>query len=277
MSFENTTTHRVVIGRKLGFQRFELNGAGRVTYLTPETVMDDAVRAYLDSGQCVQILADVEPGPAGDIPSYVAVRVRELAPNSEDYARYRLIFDKFEMAGVYVSVPDASVRFAEPDFPFWDPFATVFRAFVATQPTFPTSWWDDEPERGVQEMVSLLEELELRGRFPRAQLLQRAQRDLEAESGVEAEHARDQLCAALVVEANQLAEEAGAARRFCGPFDKDGEPTWMYFEPRGYESLMREALIEPWSGRTSDVASYQRPPDRGELDLDQFPPGDEPF
>ncbi|WP_437526504.1 hypothetical protein WME79_41095 [Sorangium sp. So ce726] len=61
----NVKTHRVFIGRKLGHQRFELNGAGRVTYLTPETIVDDRVRTYLDAWQCDAILADLEPGPAG--------------------------------------------------------------------------------------------------------------------------------------------------------------------------------------------------------------------
>ncbi len=60
-------TQRVFIGRKLGHQRFELNGAGRVTYLTPETVVDDRVRTFLDEGECCAVLADVEPGPAGEV------------------------------------------------------------------------------------------------------------------------------------------------------------------------------------------------------------------
>ncbi|WP_437853492.1 hypothetical protein [Sorangium sp. So ce363] len=273
----NVKTHRVIIGRKLGHQRFELNGAGRVTYLTPETVVDDRVRTYLDAGQCDAILADLEPGPAGGAPCYVAIRVRELKPSPDDYERYHLILERFKRAGVAVDAPDASVCFAAPDFPFWDPLSTILDRFVATQAIFPTSWWDDDPERGVQEMVSLISELKIRGRFPRARMLRQARLDLGNSSDTDADDARDRLCGALVAAANDLVEKADGLRRFCGPFDHDGDPTWIYFDPDGYAALVREGLLEPWLRRVKNVVEYRRPPDLGEIDLDHFPSGDDPF
>ena len=273
----NVETHKVFIGHKLEHQRFELNGAGRVTYLTPETVVDDRVQMYLDAGQCCAILADVEPGPAGGAPCYVAIRIRELKPSPDDYERYHLILERFKRAGVTVDAPEASVCFADPDFPFWEPFRTILNRFMATQTIFPTSWWDDDPERGVQEMVSLIAELKVRGRFPRARMLRQALRDLENPSDTDTDDARDRLCAALAAAANDLMEKADGLRRFCGPFRWDGDPTWIYFDPDRYSALLREGLLEPWLRRVMDVVEYRRPPDLGEIDLDHFPSGDEPF
>jgi hypothetical protein len=263
----NVTTHRVFIGRKLGDQRFELNGAGRVTYLIPETVVDECVQSYLDSEQCEAVLAEVEPGLEAGAPCYVATRVRELKPSPEDYERYRLILERFKRAGVAVEAP-ASARLADPDFPFWDPFSTIRRRFLVTQATFPTSWWDDDPERGVQEMVALIAELKIRGRFPRARILKEALSDLWDSSATDTDDARDRLCGDLVAAANVLLEKAGGLCRFCGPFVHDGDPTWIYFAAAGYEALLREGLLEPWLGRVRDVVEYRRPPDWGEIDPD---------
>lgn len=276
-SLVNVNTHMVFIGRKLGHQRFELNGAGQLTYLTPETVVDDRVQTYLDAGQCCEILADVEPGPPGGTPCYVAVRVRELEPNPDDYERYRLILEKFKRAGVAKGIPDASTCFAEPHFPFWDPFSTILRRFVEKQTIFPLDWWDDDPGRGVQEMVSLTAELKIRGRFPRTRMLRQALRDLENPSDTDTDDARDRLCADLVAAANGLVEKAHGRRRFCGPFAYDGDPTWIYFDPDGYAALLREGLLEPWLCRVREVVEYRRPPDLGEIDFDHFPSGDDPF
>ncbi|WP_437526507.1 hypothetical protein WME79_41100 [Sorangium sp. So ce726] len=146
---------------------------------------------------------------------------------------------------------------------------------MATQAIFPTSWWDDDPERGVQEMVSLIAELKIRGRSPRARMLRQARLDLGNSS--DTDDARDRLCGALVAAANDLVEKADELRRFCGPFDHDGDPTWIYFDANGYAALLREGLLEPWLRRVRDVVEYRRPPDLGEIDLDHFPSGDDPF
>lgn len=273
----NVDTHEVFIGRKLGHQRFELNGAGRITYLTPETLVDDRVQMYLDAQQCRTILADVVPGPTEGALCYVAIRVRELKPNADDYERYRLILERFSRAGVAIDAPDASVCFADRDFPFWDPFRTILRRFVETQTIFPMSWWDDDPEPGVLDMVELIAELKIQGRFPRARMLREAEQDLDKPSGPDGEDARDRLCAALASAVNELLEKAHARLRFCGPFTWNDDPTWIYFDPDRYAALLQEGLLEPWLRRVRDVAKYRRPPDRGEIDFDQFPTGDDPF
>ena len=108
-------------------------------------------------------------------------------------------------------------------------------------------------------------------------MLEEARLDLQNSSDTDMVDARDRLSSALVAAANVLVAKAGGARRFCGPFVHDDDPTWIYFDPPGYEALLREGLLQPWLGRVRDVVEYRRPPDRGEIDLDSFPEGDEPF
>ncbi len=184
---------------------------------------------------------------------------QELKPSLDDYESYRLILERFKAAGVAFEAPEASISFADPDFPFWAPYSKVVERFVTGQPTFPTSWWDDDPERGVEEMVSLIAELGIRGRFPRARMLKEARLDLEKSSDKDTDDARDRLCVALVARANELAEKAGGAQRFCGPFIHGSDPTWIYFDPQAYAALLREGLLEPWLGRVKEVVEYKRP------------------
>ncbi len=56
------------------------------------------------------------------------------------------------------------------------------------------------------------------------------------------------------------------------------EPNWILCQPTRYEALLREGILSPWTGqRTKESHVYKRPPDRGEIDLENFPSGDDAF
>jgi hypothetical protein len=153
--------------------------------------------------------------------------------------------------------------------------------YVRNQVCFPEMWWHDAPEAGIDEMVGLLERVvRARRSIPKRRILSAARKDLDRADTDEAE-ARDRLCAVLCEAANALLETEGKRKRFCGPFHSDsngGEPNWILCQPARYEALVREGILSPWTGqRTRESSVYERPPDRGEIDLENFPSGDDPF
>jgi hypothetical protein len=146
---------------------------------------------------------------------------------------------------------------------------------------FPTMWWHDDPSAGVDEMAGLLKLHGVTKRFPRKRLVAEAERALERTNDEDA--ARDRLCARLCDVANELVAAAGSDRQFCGPYFSDfngGEPNWLFTTTTQYERLLAEKLLIRWDPKLRVElmpSNYVRPPDRGEIDFDNFPSGDDPF
>jgi hypothetical protein len=281
-------THVVVLGSRLGQQEVELLGSGKLSFIVPTTHVTAGVRRLIEEGHGGKVLADVEPGERDRVACNVATRVRELEPTSEDVDRLRAELARFHRAGIgpfptdpedLVSTVLASLVAA--DAPFWDPRDHLVEQFLRDQVCFPETWWHDAPEAGIDEMVGLLKRVvRARGSIPRRKILSAARKDLDR-ADTDEDAARGRLCAVLCQAANALLETEGKKKRFCGPFRSDwngGEPQWILCQPARYEALLREGILIPWTGqRAKESYRYRRPPDRGEIDLENFPSGDDPF
>ena len=280
--------HVVVLGKQIGLQEVELLGAGVPSYIVPATRITAGVRRLIDEGHGGKVLAHVQPAERGGIACNVATLVRELEPTQEDVERLRMELARFRRAGIegLPADPEAHVRevlasIVAENAPFWDPFEVLVERFLRDQICFPQMWWHDDPEVGVDEMVHLLKDVaRARKTIPKKKILAAARKDLDRPDTDEDE-ARDRLCAALCAAANALLEAEGRTERFCGPFHSDwngGEPNWIFCRPEYFETLLREGILSPWTEqRTKDSHVYKRPPDRGEIDFDNFPSGDDPF
>ncbi|MDI3287842.1 hypothetical protein [Polyangium sp. 15x6] len=281
-------THVVVLGKQIGPQEVELLGAGVPSYIVPATRITAGVRRLIDEGHGGKVLADVQPGERDGVACNVATLVRELTPTPEDVERLRVVLARFRRAGVegLPADPEAHVRevlasLVAEGAPFWDPHEHLVERFLRDQVCFPEMWWDDDPKVGVDEMVVLLEHVaHTRGKIPKRKILAAANEDLDRPDTDEDE-ARDRLCESLCAAANGLLEKEGQKERLCGPFHSGfngGEPNWIYCRPERFEALLREGILSPWTGeRTKESHVYKRPPDRGEIDFDNFPSGDDPF
>jgi hypothetical protein len=277
----------VVIGKHLGAGQFELVGAGTPAFIVATTRVTAQVQRLLDEGLGPKVLADIELGDRDGVPCGVAVFVRELEANSEDLRRFEAALAPFRRAGIEDFVREPARHLEEvfaslpsKGFPSWHPQGHLVELFLREQTCFPELWWHDDPACGVEEMVGLLKTLGVKGRIPKAKILIEAQKDLDR-PGSDEDLARDRLCEVLCFAANALLERAGRGTRFCGPFHdswSSGEPSWMLSEPSFYAQLIDEGVLVRWSGeREKESHPYKRPPDLGELDLDNFPSGDEPF
>jgi len=281
-------THVVVLGKRLGPQEVELLGAGRPSFIVPTTRVTADVWRLIEEGHGGRVLADVDPGERDGVACNVATRVRELEPTPEDVDRLRAELARFRRAGVEAPTVDPEDRvrtvlasLVADDAPFWDPHDDLVEQYLRNQVCFPETWWHDDPETGVDEMVGLLQRaVRVRGKIPKRKILAAAHKDLDR-ADTDEDEARDRLCAVLCAAANALLETEGKRKRFCGPFHSGwngGEPNWIFCRPRLYEALLREGILSPWTGqRTKESYVFDSPPDRGEIDLDNFPSGDDPF
>lgn len=247
----NTKSHVVVIGKRVGAGCFELTGAGRPTRIVPATRVTAHVRDLLERGRGEKVLVDLE----GD----EATLVRELAVNDEDLGRFTAILERFRRAGVDALVPDPARHLDETlralaaqGFPQWDPAAHLLDVFLRAHTVFPDTWWHDDPEPGIDEMMELLEKLGVKAPFPKRKLLEDANEDLDGAEDDEGEdEARFQLCERLCKTANVLLEAEGHASRFCGPFYRawnDGEPNWLVCEEASYVALVDAGVLAHWTG-----------------------------
>ncbi|UQA60543.1 hypothetical protein [Polyangium aurulentum] len=280
-------THVVVLGKQTGPQEVELLGAGIPSYIVPATRITAGVRRLIDEGHGGKVLAEVQPGKRHGVACNVATLVRELEPTPEDVERLRTELARFRRAGVEGFPTDSDVHVREvlaslvaEGAPFWDPHAHLVERFLRDQVCFPSMWWHDDPEVGVDEMVELLERVaRVRRAFPKRKILAAARKDLDRPDTDE-EEARERLCVMLCAAAN-AALEKGHSERFCGPFQigsEADEPNWIFCRPERFEALLREGILSPWTSRgAQEPHVYKRPPDRGEIDFDNFPSGDDPF
>lgn len=248
----STKSRVVVIGKRIGTGHFELTGAGRPTRIVPATRVSAHVRELLDRGRGEKVLADLE----GDDASFV----RELAVNDEDLGRFTAVLERYRRAGIAALVPDparhldATLRgLAAQGFPQWDPAAHLLDLFLRQHTVFPDTWWHDDPEPGIDEMMDLLEKLGVKAPFPKPKLLEDANADLDgAEDDDDEDAARFRLCVRLCATANLLLEAEGHASRFCGPFyvaSNDGEPNWLVCAPSAYAPLVDAGILAPWTGQ----------------------------
>lgn len=276
----------VVIGKQVGGREFELVGAGAPCYIVATTRVTAAVRRALNEGIGQKVLADISPGEREGVRCGIASFVRELESNPEDLRRLDAALVAFRRAGLssFVSDParqlkEAFVSLASHGFPSWDPAEYLVDLFLRDQICFPETWWHDDPESGVDEMDGLLKRLHVGGALRKSKLLADARKDLDRSEDEDA--ARDRLCEALCFAANVLVAKAGKSERFCGPYFSrwnDGEPNWIFSEPELFERLIECGVLVRWSGqRVKPSYEYKRPPDLGEMDLENFPSGDDPF
>ena len=245
------------------------------------------------------VLVDLEPAePSG---ARAATFVRELEPpHPIDVARFEAAAAAFARAKVPALVRKPAVdalraAFAElaggsatqqarhAHLP-WDPRDYLTRIFLdranERAEVFPTTWWHDDPSAGIDEMIGLLKLHRVPDKLPRDRLVAEAVRELDRI--VDENAARDALSARLCELANELLARS-TDRRFCGPFYSDfngGEPNWLLTTPARFDALIAEQLLIRWDPQLRVPAprsTYIRLPDRGEIDFDNFPSGDDPF
>lgn len=237
------------------------------------------------------VLVDLEPAPGGEAASFV----RKLEPPHEiDIARFDAALVAFARAGAPSPIHEpAAVAlqsvFAEllgetPESGHirlpWDPRAYLTTLFLhhANQrdEVFPTMWWHDDPSAGIDEMAGLLKLHGVRGTLSRKRLIAEAIAELDQLDDEDV--ARDRLCDRLCGLANDLLART-SDRRFCGPYASDDEPSWLLTTPRVFDALIAEQLLVRWQPtmRVPPVVNYVGSPDLGELDLANFPSGDDPF
>lgn len=235
------------------------------------------------------VLVDVE----GDVATFVRA---VLPPHDMDLARFASALAAFERAGVrdlaserleavFRRFRDVSDRRPNPPKLPWDPVAYLRELFLSCamqrNEVFPDTWWHDDPSAGVDEMHDTLLAHGFTIPFPRDRLVKDALRELDRIG--DEDKARDELCKTLCDVANGLLAAVNAERRFCGPYlaaFNDGEPNWLFTTPEQYQTLVAEGLLRPWDPTQRVVVvsqPYKRPPDRGEIDLSEFPSGDDPF
>jgi hypothetical protein len=250
------TSWIVVLSRQLGPRHFELLCAHPHMVLTPDTVVEDE---RLLSGRAGKFLADCRAVMRDGVEHLEAIQVRPLGRNQVDIERLGEVRERFIAAGIGDPTGDPREHWdalvgarALERMSTWDPQKHLVEKFLAAQTIFPSTWWHDDPEPGIEEMVELVGTLKLPGELPTEALLAEANCDLDEtpdETG-----ARDRLCAKLVEAANRMLAASSDPRRFGRALDPvygDGDPVWVLLAPEVYARLLREKLLTDWPGRSA--------------------------
>lgn len=278
-----TTTFVATIAERIGPRSFALLGTGGPSRIDVTTRVTTSLERRLARGEAPKVLVDFvdDAVPPAE---RVAVFARELSVNQDDLERVEAVLERYRRAGVtdLVTAPRAYLeeRFellSSERFTRWDPRLDILMMFARKSTRFPERSWHDVSS-GVEEMEGLLARLDVAPRWRKRAVVEHAQKDFDG-CGFDTSAARDRLCEALVAVANEALERSGRTERFCGPFDYLDDPCWVHGPPSRYDALIESAALVRWGGRrpAAPARATTRPPDLGELNLDEFPTGDDPF
>lgn len=236
----------------------ELMGPGLMVYVTEETERVGGVELKLGH----KVLVDYRYRAGA--PKQIAQRVRKLGYDAEDLARFTHFEATLKAAGLEPEVRfgDAAaylegrwkVGAANGELPV-DPLREFDRLMSAAGRRFPQTWWHDQPDAGIDEMVD--EFLVPRGlgeNFPAEAILEDYERRMEEEvpeSSATLQHeqlVRRYTAGKIAAEANRLLAEAGRAERFFPFADyawEDEEPVWYLLTGSQREGLLGGGALKP--------------------------------